>query len=60
MDNFQKLHEQWASKVDIMDEEYEAGTEARIVLHKDQQKAFEKFLTETGFTHKILLENVET
>lgn len=60
MDNFQKLHEQWASKVDIMDEEHEAGAEARIVLHKDQQEAFEKFLTETGFTHKILLENVET
>lgn len=60
MDNFKKLIEDWGSKVDLMDDDFEAATESRMLIHKDQQEALQKFLAETGFEHKVLIENVET
>lgn len=60
VDNFKKLYEAWVSKVDILDDVFEASTECRIVIHKDQQDEFAKFLAETGFEYKVLIESLET
>lgn len=60
VDNFKKLNEAWVSKVDLLDDVFEASTDCRIVIHKDQQDEFTKFLGETGFEHKVLVENLET
>lgn len=60
MDNFKKLDTEWVSKVDFLDDVFEASVESKIVIHKNQQEEFTKFLAENGFEHKIIAENLET
>lgn len=60
VDNFKKLDEKWVSKTDFLDDTFEANVDARIVIHKDQQEEFTKFLGENGFEHRVLIENLET
>lgn len=60
VDNFKKLAEQWVSKTDFLDDGFQANVTARIVIHKDQQEEFTRFLAENKFEHNILVENLET